>query len=51
MKEKQWCQRCHGGVLHTTLIPNEMKCNCCGWEKIEMNFAHYIATSISAHSR
>ena len=27
-------KRCHGGILHPTLNPNEMKCNYCGWTKI-----------------
>jgi hypothetical protein len=25
-EKKQWCKRCHGGILHPTLWPNEMKC-------------------------
>ena len=36
MEEKQGrerCWRCHGGILHPTLIPNEMKCNYCGWTR------------------
>jgi len=51
MKEKQWCRRCHGGVLHTTLIPNEMKCNYCGWERIEVNLSDYVVREISAQRR
>ena len=34
------CKRCHGG----TLEPNELKCNYCGWSKIEINFAEYLAS-------
>jgi uncharacterized protein (DUF983 family) len=34
MEEKQErCQRCHGGHLHPTLNPNELKCNYCGWTR------------------
>ena len=45
MEEKQKrCKRCHGGTLHATLNPNEMKCNYCGWTRIEMNLADYVAS-------
>ena len=33
-KDVGWC---HGGTIYPTLNPNEMKCNYCGWTKIEMN--------------
>ena len=40
MKEKQeWRKRCHGGILHPTLIPNEMKYDYCGFETIIMQQA------------
>jgi hypothetical protein len=35
------CRRCHGGILHPTVNPNEMKCGYCGWTKIEINLADY----------
>jgi hypothetical protein len=45
MEEKQKrCRRCHGGILQPTLNPNEMKCNYCGWTRIEMNLADYVAS-------
>jgi hypothetical protein len=44
MEEKQWCKRCHGGILHPTLWPNEMKCNYCGWSKTEVNLSDYLAS-------
>jgi len=35
MEEKQKrCKRCHGGTIHATLNPNEMKCNYCGWRDL-----------------
>ena len=44
MEEKQVrCRSCHGGILHSTLNPNEMKCNYCGWTKVEVNMADYVA--------
>ena len=44
MEEKQErCRRCHGGILHPTLNTNEMKCNYCGWTRIEMNLRDYDA--------
>jgi hypothetical protein len=49
MEEKQkWC---HGGILHPTLNPHEMKCNYCGWSKTEINFADYVERGMSALSR
>jgi hypothetical protein len=27
-----------------TLWPNEMKCNYCGWSKIEVNLSDYLAS-------
>ena len=43
MKEKQeWCKRCHGGILHPTLIPNELKCNYCGGSCIGMDLVDNI---------
>jgi hypothetical protein len=45
MEEKQKrCKRCHGGSLHPTLNPKEMKCNYCGWSKTEIIFADYVAS-------
>ena len=45
MEEKQKrCRRCHGGHLRPTLSPNEMKCNYCGWTRIEMNLREYFAS-------
>ena len=44
-KEKQeWCRRCHGGRLHPTLDPNEMKCNYCGWSKFVVDLKDYMAS-------
>jgi hypothetical protein len=43
-QEQERCRRCHGGHLHPTLNPNELKCNYCGWTKIEMNLADYVAS-------
>jgi len=43
-KEKEWCRRCHGGILHNTLWPNEMKCDYCGWSKIEVDLKDYLAS-------
>jgi hypothetical protein len=52
MEEKQKrCRRCHGGILHPTLNPNELRCNYCGWSKTEINFADYLARDMSALSR
>ena len=42
-KQKR-CSRCHGGTLHPTLEPNELRCNYCGWSKTDINFADYIAS-------
>lgn len=43
MEEKQErCRRCHGGELHPTLEPNELKCNFCGWTRIAMNLGDYV---------
>jgi hypothetical protein len=42
--KQKHCRRCRGGVLHPTLEPNELKCNYCGWSKIEINFADYVAS-------
>ena len=42
MENKKWCPRCHGGVLHTTLEMNEMKCNLCGYSRYEIDFADYL---------
>jgi hypothetical protein len=33
----------HGGHLHPTLNPNELKCNYCGWTRIEVNLRDYVA--------
>ena len=44
MEQKQWCSRCHGGILHTTLTPNELKCNLCGWSKVEINLEDYVTS-------
>ena len=45
-KQKQErCRRCHGGHLHATLDPNELKCNYCGWSKTEINLKDYIASN------
>ena len=44
-EKKKWCSRHHGGVLHTTLYPNEVKCNLCNWSKTEINFADYLASN------
>jgi hypothetical protein len=35
-EKKEWCKRYHGGILHPTLNPNEMKCNYCGWTKLKI---------------
>ena len=43
-EKKQWCKRCHGGILRPTLWPNEFKCNYCGWSKVEVNLADYLAS-------
>ena len=44
MKEERW-KRCHGGVLHPTLNPNELKCKYCGWTRTEVNLADYVASN------
>ena len=45
MEEKQeHCRRWHGGLIRATLIPNELKCNYCGWTKIEINLKDYVAS-------
>ena len=44
MKEERW-KRCHGGVLHPTLNPNELKCNYCGSTRTEVNLADYVASN------
>jgi hypothetical protein len=45
MEEKQErCRRCHGGILHPTINPNELKCGYCGWSKTEINLADYLAS-------
>jgi hypothetical protein len=45
MEEKQkHCRRGYGGILHPTLNPNEFKCNYCGWTKVEVNLADYVAS-------
>ena len=33
----------NGGIMHSTLNPNEMKCGYCGWEKIEIDLKDYCA--------
>ncbi len=45
MKEQERCRRCHGGHLQSTFNPNEMKCNYCGWTRIDidMNLRDYVA--------
>jgi hypothetical protein len=44
MEEKQErCRWCHGGHLHPTLNPNELKCNYCGWTRIAMSLGDYVA--------
>ena len=51
MEEKhERCRGCHGGTLHPTLNPNEMKCNYCVWTKVEVNLADYVARGMSARS-
>jgi hypothetical protein len=39
MVNKKWC---HGSILHTTLEPNELKCNLCGYSHYEIDFVDYI---------
>ena len=36
MKEQEYCRMCHGGRLHPTLDPNELKCNYCRWAKLKI---------------
>jgi len=43
-EKKNWCRRCHGGTLHPTINPNELKCNYYGWSKTEINFTNYITS-------
>ena len=34
----------HGVMVESTLNPNELKCNYCGWSKTEINFADYVSS-------
>ena len=43
-EKKEWCKRCHGGILHPTLNPNEFKCNYCGWTKFVVDLKDYLAS-------
>ena len=40
MKEQEYCKKCHGGRLHTTLDPNELKSNYCGWTKLKIGLSY-----------
>ena len=44
MEEKQiHCKRCHDGILRRTVNPNEIKYTYCGYTKIEMSLADFVA--------
>ncbi len=43
-EKKKWCRSCHGGTLHPTTNPKDLKCNYCGWTKIEVDLKDYLAS-------
>ena len=43
-EKKEWCKSCHGGILHPTLIPNELKCNYCWLVKVCIDLKDYLAS-------